>query len=132
MADFVDPRTDPKPDSRWTDSALAQSLDQVEGLHCLCRERRIEGDTRKRARHTGGTVLFVESTRRVLQPCRSIGNHSLRVTGSVHSNGCRGLLTHGPTRKALTLLPDDGEVLPAFPLCRSRVTAYNPTMDLNR
>ena len=41
MADFVDPRTHPKPDSRLTGSVLAQSLDQAEGLHRLCREGRI-------------------------------------------------------------------------------------------
>ena len=41
MADFVDPRTHPEPNTRPTDSVVAQSLDQVEDLHRLCREGRI-------------------------------------------------------------------------------------------
>lgn len=41
MVEFVDPRTDPKPGVATSASTLAESLDQLEDLHRLCREGRL-------------------------------------------------------------------------------------------
>jgi len=41
MADFVDPRTHPRPSVRPSGSELAESLDQLEALIRFCQEGRV-------------------------------------------------------------------------------------------